>query len=226
MSFATSDEPAAEWETPFPRSLEPASELGTVRFLTKTGDPRAVLNDRGDASLLVVGAAGLGSFTSLLLGSTADWLLHQPVAPVAVIREPARTRRVLCCVDGSEHAQRAVQAVASLPWMTSCHARILSVDDGRTDTDTAIHAAQSALTTAEVATSTLVLSGPPTRSILTHIDTDGEPLDLVVIGTRGLTTFRRLWVGSTAAAVARHCRTNVLVASVPRSSEDDDTGPA
>jgi nucleotide-binding universal stress UspA family protein len=57
----------------------------------------------------------------------------------------------------------------------------------------------------------LVRSGSPTEAILTHIE-EASP-DLVVMGTRGLTGWSRLVLGSTAGAVARNSRCNLLVCS-------------
>ena len=211
--MVTSDAPLKEWNPPSARAVDPRSEISGVRHLTKVGDPRAVLDDCDYATLLVVGAVGLGTFKTMLVGSTADWLLHQPPASLALVRLAQPTHSVLVCVDGSAHSQRAVEVLASLPWANDARTQVLSVDDGRTDSRAALQAASGLLRTAGLEHTTTSATGRPTRVILDVLDRWDGPPPLVVLGTRGLTTLRRMWIGSTAAAITRHSRGNVIVAS-------------
>lgn len=207
------DEPLVEWDPPDRREVERKSEFSAIRYLTRAGDPRVVLGNCRDASLLVVGAFGLGSYRATLLGSTADWLLHQPSVPVALVRSSAPTTNVLFCVDGSAHAQSAVEAVAGLPWMATAQAHLLAVDDGRSEPSSALQNASIVLESVGVDPVTTTSPGRPTPVILDTIAEMAPGPDLVVLGTRGLTTLTRLWLGSTAAAVARRCDVNVIVQS-------------
>jgi nucleotide-binding universal stress UspA family protein len=211
--IANTDGPLEEWDPPARRVAAPHSAIGAVRHLTKTGDPRLVLDECRDASLLVLGAVGLGNLKTIAMGSTADWFLHQPSVPLALVRGAVPTETVVFCVDGSPHAQRAVEAVAALPWINSVRAQLLTVDDGRADNDAALRAAMDTLRSVGVDTETIRERGRPTHVIMQALARGQDPTSLVVLGTRGLTTLRRLWLGSTAAAVARHHTGNVIVAS-------------
>lgn len=54
-----------------------------------TGYPSSVLEEAGDkdnVALLVVGTRGLGGFSSMMLGSVADQLLHHGRRPIVVVR--------------------------------------------------------------------------------------------------------------------------------------------
>ncbi|MEO8694719.1 MAG: universal stress protein [Acidimicrobiales bacterium] len=211
--IASSDAPLKEWDPPARRVATPHSSIGAVRHLTKTGDPRMVLDECRDVSLLVLGAVGLGSLKTVLMGSTADWFLHQPSAPLALVRCAAPTETVIFCVDGSPHAQRAVEVAAALPWINTVRAQLLTVDDGRADNEVALRAAMDTLRSVGVDAETIRERGRPTYVIMEALAGGQDPPPLVVLGTRGLTTLRRLWLGSTAAAIARHHTGNVIVAS-------------
>jgi len=58
----------------------------SVELAVRSGDPRLVLREAGDASdLLVVGARGHGVLEHLLLGSVASAVAHHPTVPTIVV---------------------------------------------------------------------------------------------------------------------------------------------
>jgi nucleotide-binding universal stress UspA family protein len=171
-----------------------------------------LLNDQADADLVVVGHSGLGHLRSAWMGSTAEWLLHHPSAPLALVRSAATVHRVLCCLDGSAHARRALDAFLALPLSGETEVTVLGVDDGRADVDEAIAAALTALDAAGIGAKVERARGKPTGIILDRVDAD-QP-QLVVLGTKGLTGWKRLRLGSTAAAVVHHASCNSLLACV------------
>ncbi|GAA4393708.1 universal stress protein [Tsukamurella soli] len=87
----------------------------STRAVEKTGSPAPALIELScDAYLTVVGATGLGGFSSILLGTVALALVTNGHSPVAVIRGAGeigaipRTGPVVLGVDGSEFSEPAI----------------------------------------------------------------------------------------------------------------------
>jgi nucleotide-binding universal stress UspA family protein len=206
--------PVAQWRDPGGTADRPG--FVAVEHSSATADPRVLLDGLPDAAALVVGARGAGLLKALHLGSTCEWLMQDPAAPLFVIRRPVATERVLVCADGSHHADAAVAALAGMPWLPDCAVTVVGVDDGRSDAVAAVRAAADALAGAG-AVNGRVLRPEPTdlfwnvRTLLFDA-IDEEAPDLVVAGTRGLTGLERLRVGSVASALGRHAACNLLFA--------------
>jgi nucleotide-binding universal stress UspA family protein len=154
------------------------------------------------------------------MGSTTEWLLHHPTAPLAIVRSAATVHHVVCCIDGSACATRALDAFLTLPLAADADVTVLSVDDGRVDVDEAVSAALVALQAAAVDPRVERAHGKPTHTILEHLHA-AQP-QLVVLGTKGLTGWQRLRLGSTAAAVVHHAACTSLVACADQTIEDDE----
>jgi nucleotide-binding universal stress UspA family protein len=199
-----------EWTSPWGRAYFNASAPAVVSHRHANTDPRLLLDEQSDADLVVVGDSGLGHLRSLWMGSTAEWLLHHPTAPLAIVRSAATVRRVVCCVDGSDSARRALGAFLTLPLAADTEITVLSVDDGRVDVECAVDTAVAALEAAGIGSQIERAHGKPTAVIVDHLKR-AQP-QLVVLGTKGLTGWRRLRLGSTAAGVVHHASCTCLVA--------------
>jgi nucleotide-binding universal stress UspA family protein len=199
---------AHPWNPPAPRRPFAESLLAAVVQLRAEQDPRLALER--DASLLVIGARGAGFLKALHLGSTAEWLMLHPPAPLLVARRGRPVRRVLLCHDGSVHAERATSALASVPWIDQPRIVLLWADDYRCAAAPELESIAETLRAAGAQVEIERRSGRPTAVILDQVDE--HEADLVVMGTRGLTGIERLRVGSTAGAVARAAPCSVLLA--------------
>jgi len=197
-----------EWSPPQPRHVFAEAGFADVKHLTARSDPRLVLLI--DCDLLVIGPRGNGLLKALHLGSTADWLLNHPPAPLLIARHGQPIRTAVVCADGSRHADKAIEALTRLPWARELSITVLAIDDGRIDVDLATSRAHRQLEAVGASVQVLVLKGKPTRVIQDHLEQVAP--DLVVLGTRGLTGLKHLRVGSTASAVARTAACSVLVA--------------
>jgi len=193
----------------------PFTEAGfsAVQSSFVDGDPRVVLSEVADADLLVVGSHGRSNWRGTWVGSTTTWLMQDPTAPLVMIRHGRRTQRVLVAVDGSVHADAAVQALVELPWASTLEVLVVSVDDGRTDAAASLKAGAMRLEGSVATLATQELSGHATDALVEAIENSAP--DLVVMGTRGLTGWSRLTVGSTATAVVHSSGCNALLACGP-----------
>lgn len=194
-------------------------DAAEVRYLTAEADPREVLGGMTGASLMVVGARGRGLFKALRLGSTSDWLLQCPPAPLVIVRSGGPVRTVVACVDGSAHARKAVAALAGLPLVAGTRVIVLSVGPaGGQLPDDVMQAAQT-LRSAGAEVEILDRSPDPlepfydVRNMILDVAADAGA-DLLVFGTRGLSGWKSLGVGSIASALARHAPMSVLMAHV------------
>jgi len=197
-----------EWKPPQSRTVSTQADFAQVAELTAEADPRLVLSRACD--LLVIGPRGSGLLKALHIGSTADWLLLHPPAPLLIARNGDTVRRVVVCVDGSPHADKVTSVLAELPWVAQLEVTVLAIDDRRVNVESATATAQRRLEAAGATVSVRVDSGKPTAAIHRHLD-ETSP-DLVALGTSGLTGLRHLRLGSTASAVARTAACSVLVA--------------
>ena len=196
------------WDPPLARKAFGEAQFHEIVALTAEADPRLVLTRPSD--LLVIGPRGPGLLKALHLGSTADWLLLHPPAPLLIARHGHAVHAAVVCVDGSAHANKVCDVLAGLPWAAQVAATVLVVDDHRTDVDAAVTSARLRLGPACATVDVRVDGGKPTTTIHRQL-ADASP-DLVALGTRGLTGLRHLRLGSTASAVARTATCSVLVA--------------
>lgn len=196
-----------------PRVPPAEAGFGAWSHVEVAGDPRVVLHARSDASLILLGSHRQGHLVGMWAGSIAEWLLVRPPAPMLLARHGSLTRSVAFCVDGSPHSLRALQAFWSLPWARDLTVTLVSVDDGATDVARSLDQAGAQLPVGVRPAEVARLSGSPKQELVAFVR--ANHVDLVVMGTRGLTGLRRLRVGSTVSALLKDGSANLLIAHVP-----------
>ncbi len=191
--------------------------------------PRALLEAADGATLLVVGARGVGGFEGLLLGSVSRQVLHHATCPVAVVRAgdhaPA-IRRIVVGVDGSEPARHALRwaidegRARQMPVVAVHVWRYTYADSGfyAPIVDVVlIEKAAAELLEHEIETvdtsglpspvERRVVPGPVAAAIIAVAGDDA----LVVVGSRGLGGFKGLLLGSVSDQVTLHADCPVVV---------------
>ncbi len=192
-----------------PRVLPESAGFASVSHTDVEGDPRVVLFERSDAALVVLGSHHHGHLGGLWAGSTTEWLVVRPTVPLLVALHGHVTRTVVICVDGSPSARRALESYLAMPWSQGLDASLLVVDDGATDVEGALAAAQAAFA-GRRAPGVVRLAGAARREIPAYVRDHGP--DLVVLGTRGLSGLARLTAGSTVSALLKDRTANLLLA--------------
>jgi nucleotide-binding universal stress UspA family protein len=196
-----------------PRTAPADVGLAGIRHLTTAFDRRVILEE-SEGDLLIVGARGRGVLKSMHLGSTVEWLMRTPRTPLVVARQAEPVRGVVACVDGSAHADTAVDVLARMPWLAGVTVSVLTVTDDEESAGDAVERAVARLAGAG-ATATAVAvprasTGGVKGTLLAAVE-ERDP-DLVVLGTRGRTGLVRAVVGSVAGAVAQQVTCSVLLA--------------
>lgn len=183
--------------------------------------------------LLAVGSRGLGGVARALLGSVSLALARHAACPVLVTRgEPRAIRRILVGVDGSPDAARALAFLGRLPLEPEAEVTLLAVAervwipttvpgfvaetlrgagaelDRRRgeELDGLLQRARGALG-GGIRVTTLTTVGDPAHEIMAL----AEGADLVVVGSRGLGSVRRLVLGTVSERVLHGAPCPVLV---------------
>ena len=193
------------------------------------------------ADLAVLGSHGRGTFTRLLIGSTAQAVLRHAPCSVEIVRTPRRDRasrdlhgmRVLLPTDGSESAVLAANKVTERPWPEGSIFKVLAcpeypvligeypyyppeqlVELSKASEAHAKEAAEQAA--AVLRNSRLEVKAEvtePRDSPARTILSSAElwQADLIVMGSHGRRGFDRLVMGSVSESVAMHAHCSVEV---------------
>jgi nucleotide-binding universal stress UspA family protein len=197
------------------------------------GDPAESLVDRAGntfADLIVVGNRGLGPVVSAVIGSVSAHLIDHAPCPVLVARSPKATRMVLAS-DGTHSSRKIPRILAAWqPAFSGMPVEVVSVaspekfltpwaPEGDTARDWQGRDIVQHRHIAEQVADELMDLGWHAAAIVAMGDPAGEILDasrdwhadLIVTGSRGIGTIRRLLRGSVAHKVMMHTRSSVLV---------------
>lgn len=207
------------------------------------GRPASALVDEAHSlqpDLIVIGNRGHGPFATLLLGSVSTEVVDHAPCPVLVARH-ASVNRLIVGADGSKSGQRAVDILAGWPIFRDLPVRVVgvcqpaggwaapvgtaffpswvefrdtTVDERRRQLDEITSRAEGQLAGAGMRSSGEIREGDPAEQLIRAANEDGA--DLIVVGSRGLSTLPRLVLGSVARKVLLHADASVLIIREPR----------
>jgi len=203
------------WQPRRPRAFFNAAAAPPIRHLRSTADPRVAMLACRDRDLIVLGARGHGLLKAMHLGSTADWLMHNPPAPLVIARRGLPVRRAAVCTDGSADALAAAGTLARLPWVADVEVSVIAVQQPGLDAGQAVEQTAAPLAGTARRVRLVPLAGPDEAFshvrdvILEHVAAEGS--DLIVQGTTGQSRWSALRAGSIATSLATHAPCSVLM---------------
>ena len=184
---------------------------------------------QNEIDLVVMGTHGRRGLDRLVTGSTTESILRKSQSPVLAVHEPTRSfvspesadepvhlRKILCCVDFSEHSPRALEYAFSLGMQYQAEITLLNVlEDGK---DTSEQKDRDAASLEQLipedarnwaSITPLALSGQPYEQIIEHAAE--AQTDLIVMGVRGRNAVDLAVFGSTTHRVIQLGPCPVLV---------------
>jgi nucleotide-binding universal stress UspA family protein len=201
----------------------------------------AAIADKHKVDLIVMGSHGHGALAGLILGSVANGVLSRTTKPILLLREKhafaGDTLKVGIAVDGSKYGRAAVRYVlrhadlfganakftlihvapdfagAVMPDMAGLAMPAFTDEEIRAmqkkACEAAVAPARKLLAKGGIAAEEVCLAGNPGDEISAYAKK--RKLDLLVMGSHGLGSFKRAVLGSVATRVAAHCETPILL---------------
>jgi nucleotide-binding universal stress UspA family protein len=167
---------------------------------------------------LVMGTQAKHGLQRLLLGSTADDVLHRSTIPVFIAPETANAKsvafeRILVAVDGSHVSDGAVDF--ALDFAENEGARLVvcavaaSSDSHEAMATTVLAAPVARARSKGITCEAAVVWGDPGDQILKAAE--AHDVDFIIVGTHGRRGFARWFFGSVAECVVEHSHVPVVV---------------
>jgi nucleotide-binding universal stress UspA family protein len=202
------------------------------------GTPSQAILDRAEAIsplAIVLGTRGLTGLRHLLLGSTAQRVVHDARVPVLAVHpgdlgRHRAIRTILVPTDFSPAAERAIATAHRLLAPLERDARLILLnafnlpieytaygpipvsvrylEDSGLEAERRLQEAAEALRREGLTVETVAREGDPSRVIAEEAEKRGA--DLIALGTRGLSGLRHLLLGSTAERVVEHAPCPVM----------------
>ena len=240
------------WITEFDRSLEKTKEQLSSRGYSvetelKLGSASETIleiaKDR-KPTLIVMGAKGLRSTVSILLGGVAQQVMEYSCCPVLIVRAPYKgLSKVLLVTDGSPSSQSAASFLGKFPLPAGAELQAMHVlhphpvpflaDPYLGAWSTVYMGPEGPEEDAEDrkqgeellnrALDLLERDPAQVKTVLVRGDAATEimdyarksHIDLIVAGSRGLGQFKSLWVGSVSRKLVHYSGCSVLVVKQP-----------
>jgi nucleotide-binding universal stress UspA family protein len=191
--------------------------------------------EKKKCDLVVCGSRGLGGLERMLLGSVSNSLVSHCPFPVMVVRSSSDTKitfkKILVATDGSESAKKGAELAISFGKTFSSKLTFAyvvytppisytagegdwfqkSIDDERMDGKRVTEGALSFARQNGVDADARVIDDMSSPASALTKTAEGENYDLITVGTRGLSGFKRLALGSVASGVVHYSKGSVLV---------------
>jgi nucleotide-binding universal stress UspA family protein len=168
--------------------------------------------------LLVMGNISEARAERFSLGSVAEKISLYAKCSVLIAKRKTKISKLLVPIDGSEHANKALEcAVQFCKHFEEARMTLLHVEEGalfkltpKVTKNVGEQILNEATTIAKGVTyDTRLEFGNPSRTILKVAKQ--EDYDLIVLGSRGISSVKRFLLGSVSADVSMHAQRSVLI---------------
>ena len=191
------------------KRVRPVNEKGHVaeKIITRA--------QKEKADLIILGSRGLGDIKAFLLGSVSQQVATYAFCSVLIVKKKIRAfKKIHVAVDGSKNSETAVRFFSSrfLPKNIEgyvVHARNDLSHSMKIPVEPVEKKAGREMRLAGFKMLPMSLTGHPAEEIVETARKKGA--DLVVVGSRGLTGFKRYLLGSVSHKVMKYCDCSVLV---------------
>jgi nucleotide-binding universal stress UspA family protein len=188
--------------------------------LIKAEDPAEIILEmveESDYDLIVIGNRAKTQHERYALGSITEKVSMYASCPVLITKRKTEIRRLLVAVDGSEQANKALDHAVAIAKNFGARINLLHVEEAKLfslNPEIVQKLGEEILLEAENRLEGLnfdksLKPGTPAEIIL-KMGWLGD-FDLIVMGSRGLSSIKRFLLGSVSADVSMHARTSVLL---------------
>jgi nucleotide-binding universal stress UspA family protein len=171
--------------------------------------------------LVVIGNRAEKQHPPYSLGSTTAKVVRHSECPVFIAKKKTSSEKILVAVDGSKHAERALEYAVQLAKKFRVNLALLHVEDDKLvrfggpqvldciGTIGECILENAATNIRGVSFRKFLKYGNPAETIIKMAQKGN--VDLIVVGSRGLSSVKRFLLGSVSDDISMHARSSVLI---------------
>ena len=167
--------------------------------------------------LIVMGNRGETEVEVFSLGSMAEKVFRHAECPVLIVKQKTKLSKILVAVDGSESAEKALEYAVQLAKKHKAKVTLLNVGETKLfgfKPEVAREVGEHILSDAATKVKGLKLNtqlefGNPAETLI-EVAEKGN-YDLIVVGSRGLSSVKRFFLGSVSDDISHHAKCSVLI---------------
>ena len=178
-----------------------------------------VKNEKYD--LVVIGNRAETQSERYSLGSVTEKIARHAECPVLIVKQKPKIEKLLTAVDGSKHADKALEYAAQLAQHYSANLALVHVEEDKLIRIGGPQVVDCIGTVGEciLKDAAKKVQGVPFNKMLEY----GSPaeiiikvakkadVDIIIMGSRGLSSVRRYLLGSVSDDISMHARSSVLI---------------
>ena len=167
--------------------------------------------------LIVMGNRGETEVEVFSLGSMAEKVFRHAECPVLIVKQKTKLSKILVAIDGSESAEKALEYAVQLAKKHKAKVTLLNVGSSKLfgfKPEVVREVGEHILSDAVAKIKGLKLNtqlefGNPAETII-EVAEKGN-YDLIVVGSRGISSVKRFFLGSVSDDVSHHAKRSVLI---------------